>query len=358
MKENEYITHTPRSATLDVYKGILIILVVLGHSITNFGGNDVFTNRTYLLDPVCKLLYTFHMPLFMGISGWLFASTVRRYSVGDVIKKRLWQIAPSYLFWCAINLLGFAYWGGSLSAHRILSGFVSPYWFVTTLLLFSIFVALIQHWLGKRQAWAFALILPLGFIFPNIPVPGAPSIRYGLEEFWFNYPFFIGAYLLAYYPEVSRRLLDLSRQTKVFVALSALALFVLLFGGYTGDMIIGVSRYSLRGSALGASMQLYYDAYRFAIALVGCVLFLSAFDLLPTNGYRAKWWRPMIWLGRNTLGIYMIQEILFAHIVRKLSFPPADESYLWHLLCTAVVMALCVLIIWLLRLTPLGKYVV
>lgn len=348
-------THTARSAALDVYKGILIILVVLGHSVSNFGGGGVYSSSSYLLDPLYQLLYTFHMPLFMGISGWLFASTVRKYSTGQVIEKRIWQIVPSYLFWCLINLLCFVYWGGdSLSFSRVLRGFINPYWFVTTLLLFSVFVALLHHWVGRQwQMWGFVLVLPLGFVVSHIPLVG-----YGLEEFWFNYPFFIGAYLLAYYPEVSGKLLALSKSAKAIIAISALALFALLFVGYKGDMIIFVSKYSLRGSSLGWGMQLYYDVYRFSIALVGCVLFLVAFDLLPTNGYRSAYWKPMVWLGRNTLGIYMIQEILFAHIVRHIPFPPADSSYLWHWLCTAIVIAVCAAIIWVLRLTPLGKYIV
>lgn len=345
---------TQRSATLDVYKSILIFLVLLGHSIANFGGGNVFQSGSFSWDPIFQLLYSFHMPLFMGISGWLFASTIRKYSMMEVITKRLWQIIPCYLFWCVINLLFHAYHQDTpLSSSQIFRGFVDPYWFVTTLLFYSILVAVVHQIAQARQAWVFASILPIGFVIGYIPLIG-----YGLEEFWFNYPFFIGAYLMAYNQDFTKRLTGFFLERKKVIAIVALVAFALLFWGYSREMIIYVSRYSLRGSAFGIGMQLYYDIYRFVIALVGCILFISTFACLPSNQFQSSYWKPLIWVGRNTLGIYMIQEIMFSHIIRYIPFPPADNSYLWHVLCSFVVLGVCVVIIKLLRITPIGKYVV
>ena len=70
----------------DIAKGIAIILVVYGHVIEHSmapWGQDFFQN------PVFKIIYTFHMPLFVYISGYLMAFSLKRNSVQDVFKARV-----------------------------------------------------------------------------------------------------------------------------------------------------------------------------------------------------------------------------------------------------------------------------
>jgi len=57
-----------RDNRLDVMKGILILLVVLGHviqrNIVNYEDNFIF-----------RIIYSFHMPMFMFISGYIASFT-------------------------------------------------------------------------------------------------------------------------------------------------------------------------------------------------------------------------------------------------------------------------------------------
>ena len=48
----------------DSLKGILIVLVVLGHAIQGVYGEDVESNRIW------NIIYSFHMPAFFAISGY------------------------------------------------------------------------------------------------------------------------------------------------------------------------------------------------------------------------------------------------------------------------------------------------
>ena len=60
-----------------------IILVVYGHVIEHGmapWGGDFFAN------PVFKAIYTFHMPLFVFISGYLMAFSLRKRSTADAFK--------------------------------------------------------------------------------------------------------------------------------------------------------------------------------------------------------------------------------------------------------------------------------
>lgn len=61
-----------RDKTLDVAKGILIILVVLGHGIQYSFGYDFCISEQFFENILFKAIYSFHMPLFMMISGYLF----------------------------------------------------------------------------------------------------------------------------------------------------------------------------------------------------------------------------------------------------------------------------------------------
>lgn len=49
----------------DSLKGILIILVVLGHAIQNVLGYDCFNNHIW------NYIYSFHMAAFISVSGYL-----------------------------------------------------------------------------------------------------------------------------------------------------------------------------------------------------------------------------------------------------------------------------------------------
>lgn len=49
----------------DSLKGWLILLVVLGHAIQNTLGADCDNNHLW------NMIYSFHMPAFMAISGYL-----------------------------------------------------------------------------------------------------------------------------------------------------------------------------------------------------------------------------------------------------------------------------------------------
>lgn len=51
---------------VDALKGILMILVVLGHAIQTELGASCEESHLW------NLIYSFHMPAFMAVSGWLF----------------------------------------------------------------------------------------------------------------------------------------------------------------------------------------------------------------------------------------------------------------------------------------------
>ena len=78
----------------DSLKGWLITLVVLGHAIHYTIGDACYENHIW------NLIYSFHMPAFMAVSGFLAFRTSYKYGSGkecfSIIKRRFLQLVIPY----------------------------------------------------------------------------------------------------------------------------------------------------------------------------------------------------------------------------------------------------------------------
>lgn len=83
--------------TLDVAKGIAIILVVLGHSFPNniFNG---YTNVDIMAKIIYDFVYSFHMPIFFTIAGYFFFNAWRQHKKGTLAKKAMRLLIPYLSF--------------------------------------------------------------------------------------------------------------------------------------------------------------------------------------------------------------------------------------------------------------------
>lgn len=62
-----------REKHIDIIKGIAIFLVLWGHCIQSIAGDEGFFSNW-----VIRIIYSFHMPLFMVMSGYLFQRTSQK----------------------------------------------------------------------------------------------------------------------------------------------------------------------------------------------------------------------------------------------------------------------------------------
>lgn len=109
MQPKNMITNKNRDAFLDITKGMAIILVVVGHVIQ--GSSEKFDDLLWF-----RVIYSFHMPLFVFLSGVVAAIAFRSDSiqdgVGSVLKRAQTKISKAalrlllpFLAWCVINQL-------------------------------------------------------------------------------------------------------------------------------------------------------------------------------------------------------------------------------------------------------------
>lgn len=90
-----------RDNKFDFIKGILIILVVIGHAIQALYGID---NKEVWYNPIFNIVYTFHMPLFIFISGYFFSSSLK-YSFSILLEKKATRLLVPTFIWSTVILL-------------------------------------------------------------------------------------------------------------------------------------------------------------------------------------------------------------------------------------------------------------
>lgn len=89
-----------RDYSFDFLKGILIILVVLGHALQCYYNEECWYN------PIFNIIYTFHMPLFMFVSGYFFQSCLRK-SFTELFMNRCKRLVLPTIIYTSIILCSF-----------------------------------------------------------------------------------------------------------------------------------------------------------------------------------------------------------------------------------------------------------
>lgn len=89
-----------RNISIDIAKGIAIILVVVGHVI-QFGstGEGYWSNRLF------QIIYSFHMPLFIFLSGYVSVKGIINKKLMDTIKNKFLTLIIPFLSWGIVMFL-------------------------------------------------------------------------------------------------------------------------------------------------------------------------------------------------------------------------------------------------------------
>lgn len=89
---------------LDSLKGFAIFLVVVGHVILGYIRAETFTEYQWSLQFVYDVIYSFHMPLFFLISGFLYKLTWARKNTGLLkkISNKFLNMVPMYLLFSVV----------------------------------------------------------------------------------------------------------------------------------------------------------------------------------------------------------------------------------------------------------------
>lgn len=125
-----------RDYFFDNARAILIFLVVLGHLLQPYTSEDKFLQALYLL------IYSFHMPTFLFISGY-FAKNLDKPNYLEKIAKKL--LLPYVIFFAFFSL--YYYFTGKEDAIQ-LDPFnpVFALWFLLTLFFFHVVLVIVRRY--------------------------------------------------------------------------------------------------------------------------------------------------------------------------------------------------------------------
>tara|TARA_Y100000385_G_C13009291_1_gene600917 strand:- start:182 stop:1141 length:960 start_codon:yes stop_codon:yes gene_type:complete len=141
-----------RFKNIDLLKGLLIIIVILGHVLQGTLNESIW--RT--------IIYSFHMPLFIGISGFLFnLEKTITYNLIELIKKYFLRIILPWTFAVLVYfLLSIIQNGSSNTLIELIKAFISPFyhlWFIPGFLSWVILT-----WILKKIKLSNKLLLATG----------------------------------------------------------------------------------------------------------------------------------------------------------------------------------------------------
>lgn len=290
---------TNRNEFIDFVKGISILFVLWGHCIQYFSvlSFDFFEDNTF------KVIYSFHMPLFMLLSGYVSYWGSNR-KLHDTILKRIKGIGVPLILWGCIDCILKMCMEQKIifSMTDIVDSFVNI-WFLWAVLWASIFVAII-HKLPLRVNAKYLIMFAVTIIFQYIPKG---------EMIMFVYPYYIMGFAFNEF-----KLLEKTFYKKIFQPISLL-LWSMLLLLYKKKHFIYVSGFTRFVKEYGWFEQITINLYRYAIGALGCiaVIFLLRiiFDFLKKSEVDIA---VIKLLGKNTLQIYVMQRIVVEQFIAKM----------------------------------------
>ena len=283
---------TKRLVWADSIKGYLMLLVIMGHCIATAIGNDA-ANANYWW---C-LIYSFHMPAFIAISGYLnWKGVCPQYKVSEIVFRRFRQLMVPFMSWSVIKI---AIGGGSIDEfYNCILYPTNTFWFLWALFFIVTLFEILNQAVCKTgikqeiiMGAVCVLCASIMVIFKDIRIFG---IQYILYYFIF--------YCLGYYINKYQIQTD-----KKWVTVLLLIVWFIL-GSFWRPRELP-SFLPLTGS----SATIVRFAYKFIVAFVA-VLAIFSFSPKVLNG-RNKFNYTVCKFGSMSLGIYTSHLIITGMVV-------------------------------------------
>jgi fucose 4-O-acetylase-like acetyltransferase len=284
-----------RSIHVDMLKGLAIALVVLGHGVqTNIGNFD--QNLLF------RIIYSFHMPLFMFLSGyitWLKRAQIRTV---EYLSSRFLRLVVPFMAWYMLGyLLSGIYARLDFLAYlrELINSPELGLWFLWTLFLCSCLLYLALLVMRKFNADKFSDYLLVGCA---IFIKYIPLNIFGFYLVKWYFMFFVIGYL------VSKHIALIKKWKNKIYAVS-IVVFPLLVSFWMRDgnaLFLPQLRNSENVFLINNSGQIMI-IYSLIVPLFG-IAFVSFLVQSYAKTYLS---RIFVFLGKHTMNIYIIQNFIF-----------------------------------------------
>lgn len=316
-----------RDAYLDIVKGIAIIMVVVGHCI-QFGSGAEFMEGDFFYNDVFRFIYSWHMPLFMLVSGYLFSFSVRRHDWRALIISRFRYLVLPMLITIVLYTLG----GKGTFAHDLTRHFFNDIWFLWAIFYNSLLVLMVRKLLADNIL-AYVGLYMLTFVVPD---------SFNAALYKFMYPFFVSSYL--YGAGKLSRVKRFFSRNKLQVLLLTIIVYAGLFSMYGYYAYIYTSGYAVMElrSHIVTEWKFWNDIYRMLIGFAGALMFLLLLRLIYDNSRMIldRGWSLLQNIGIASLAIYIISGYIYGYILPKLC-RDFELNYAMTILESVLVLSAC-----------------
>lgn len=330
-----------RNQYIDISKGVAIILVVLGHCIQYGFGKDFFYNKSFYDIPLFKCIYSFHMPLFMLISGYLYYYSIQRPALNVIWRKTRSLIIPLIAWQSLFLYISF------LRGERIEFGiipiiYLHELWFLRALYLGCLLVLFVKYLL-KDSFIAYIIIVVLLHFVHNRILP---------EVFVFTTPYFIIGYLSNKYSNITKS--HISFQKKYFYVLWILLGMTscILVNYFDNSFYVYISKTYIFRSGSNITSMLFINMYRHITAIIGC-----SFALLSIWLSYDKICKIITFsfseIGKASLCIYIVDDYLHNFMLELI--PNGHYNYFILITESICIIIICYIIYVLLSLNKFTK---
>lgn len=269
---------------IDQLRGIAILLVILGHYL-------IALTPERFAHPVVQIIYTFHMPIFMLISGYLMGFSHKKLFLGFVDKIRT-VVLPTMTF--SVLLL----WNVPFRLS-----FLNPfttwfYWFLWSNLICYLLFRLIKEINVKY-------LLPISFVamyfIPDTIIISAHKFMYQmfLVGYWVN----------------DNNLIEYAQKHEKHLMWIATIFFILLLPLYNRETYIYNTPFCILND--NCLKIVLIDFFRFLIAILGSIVFVICMRyirrILKVDSFVARF---VVFAGVNSIGFYGFQFLFFSIIHR------------------------------------------
>ena len=277
--------------------------MIWGHCIQHCakGSFDFFDNAVY------RFIYSFHMPLFMMISGYLFYYSFQKRDLKTLLVHRTQNMLQPIVFGNMLNVLlaelpTLILHGSMHIFNGALLNSLYSLWFLWCVLSSSTAVAIAGK-KGKTDTMQIIYLL-LGMAFVAL----FPENYYHI----FMYPYFVAGFLYGKYrSRIPANLVKISRL--------AIIIFPMMLPFYENHYYIYIT--PIFTQSLKASELLWINGFRWSIGFAGSLFVLTVtwilFSKQKADRFRCRIFAFLAKLGENSLTIYCISIPLLSYYLSK-----------------------------------------
>ena len=296
-----------RDYRIDTIKGLLIILVIMGHIITGLDNVNIINHG------VMGLIYIFHMPLFILISGYLTKHPSQQSPV------EMWKNVGNIMLTLVIFHLLAVLWVYMISGNYLIPLLDFPFgvfWYLLSLICWRIMLYYTPERLLKQPLLYFGIAVVISLLIGLTHLGKFLSIQRTLNFYLF--------FLMGFYYRQGSFNTSLWHNNKLHAGV-VLVVLPLLFWLYPkcGNVMSGADYYGFGGLP------------QKAMVLAGSItMSLLVFNLTRDN----KWLRP---IGKDSMFYYMYHiNVLAFTVVPLVRSYPLPRTMPFILLYTALTIAI------------------